>query len=210
MLGILKRDLLLILTDKQIISILILYVPLLLFLADSYVPEIMYYVILIAYTYIMLMTPFTYDVKGQSKYIMTSMPITRREFVLYKYISTFFYLALTIVYVGVYLWIINLLNLVTVDYFNLDMIVKAIPMIMIFVSIVFPSYFKFDYKIGRIIQMILFLTFFITVGNMAFTGNKGVLGLIENLQWDYIMIGAIILYILSLLLSIKIYKNRDL
>lgn len=209
MLGILKRDLTLMLSSKQRV-LLLFYIPLLLFIVESYVPEFMYFVILVAYTYLMSVIPFDYDITGKYKYIMNSLPISRLEVVLYKYITTFIYFAISIVYVGVYLWIINVLNLATVDYFNLEMILQAIPIIMIFTSIVFPVYFRFEPKIAQIVQMIIFISFFITVANISSVGEKALLNQIGFLKYINIPLVAVVMYILSLLLSIKLYKNRDL
>src|SRR5690606_40519325 len=115
MLGILKRDLLLMISSKQTIILLIFYIPLLITIVDSFVPEILYFAIIVFYTYLISTMSFSYDITGKSKYIMSSLPISRREVVLYKYISTFVYFLATVVYVGVYLWIINALNFASVD-----------------------------------------------------------------------------------------------
>lgn len=210
MLGILKRDLTLMLSSKREIFLLLFYIPLLLLIVDSYKPEFMYFVILVAYTYLLSVTPFAYDIGGKYKYIMNSLPVSRGEVVLYKYLSVFVYFIISIVYVGVYLWIINILNLATVDYFNLEVIIQAIPVVMIFASIVFPAYFRFEPKIAQIVHMVVFITFFITVGNISFTGDKGILKYLVNLQWQYTIILSIAIYLVSLLLSINLYKKRDL
>lgn len=210
MLGILKRDLTLILSSKQEIFLLLFYIPFLLFIVDSYNPEYMYFVILVAYTYLLSITPFSYDVAGKYRYIINSLPINRNEVVLYKYISTFVYFVLTIVYAGVYLWIINLLNLADVDYFNLEMILKAIPIIMIFTSIVFPAYFRFEPKIAQIVHILVFVFFFIGATNITLVGEKSFLNQIGFLKYLNIPLIAVIVYIVSLLLSIQLYKNRDL
>ena len=140
MLGTLKRDLLLMVSSKQVIILWLFYIPLLIFVVDSFVPEVLYYMIIVFYTYLASITSFSYDITGKSKYIMNSLPISRREVVLYKYLSTFIYFAITIVYAGIYLWIINALKLAHVDYFNLRAIVNAIPAVMISTSLVYPAF----------------------------------------------------------------------
>lgn len=210
MLGILKRDFLLMLSSKQTIILLIFYIPFLIIVVDSFVPEILYFAIIVFYTYLISTMSFTYDITGKSKYIISSLPISRREVVLYKYISTFVYFLATVVYVGVYLWIINSLKFVSVDYFNLKQIINALPVIMVLTSIVYPVYFRFEPKIAQIVQIFLFVFFFTAVSNTSFTGNKGILKYLGMLQWEYIMIIALAMYILSLLVSMQVYKNRDI
>lgn len=210
MLGILRKDFSLMVSSKQTMMLLLLYIPLLLFVAESFVPEHLYFMIIVFYTYIMAITSFTYDISGKSKYIVNSLPISRKEFVLYKYLSIFVYLAVTIVYAGVYLWIISTLNLANVDYFNLRGIINAVPTVMIFASIVFPAYIRFEPKIAQIIHMVVFMTFFIVCSNISYVGEEGVLKYLGILKWEQVMLVALVLYMVSLLLSIKLYENRDL
>jgi len=210
MLGILKRDISLLVSSKQTILFMIFYIPFLLFIAESFVPEYMYFMILVFYTYMMSIMSFTYDITGKSKYIMNSLPTNRKELVIYKYLSIFIYLAITIVYAGVYLWIIDTLKLADVDYFNLRGIINAIPTVMIYASIVFPAYLKFEPRIAQIINMVVFLSFFIISNNISYVGDKGALKYLGMIKWEYVMLLASTMYILSLLLSIHLYRNKDI
>ncbi|NLY76924.1 MAG: ABC-2 transporter permease [Tissierellia bacterium] len=210
MLGTLKRDLLLMVSSKQVIILWLFYIPLLIFVVDSFVPEVLYYMIIVFYTYLASITSFSYDITGKSKYIMNSLPISRREVVLYRYLSTFIYFAITIVYAGIYLWIINALKLAHVDYFNLRAIVNAIPAVMISTSLVYPAFFRFEPRIARIVHMVVFMTFFVGLSNISMTGEKGILKYVSLLKWEHVMIIALVMYILSLILSMQIYKNRDI
>ena len=210
MLGIIKRDLILIFSNKRERFFLIFYIPFLLFIVESYDPQFMYFVILVAYTYLLSIIPFAYDISGKTRYIINSLPINRKETVIYKYLSTFIYFAITIVYAGVYLWIINALKIKFVDYFNLEMIIKALPITIIFISIVFPAYFRFEPKIAQIFHMIVFIAFFITITNISIVGEKSFVKYLSFLQGKNIAFLAIVMYIISLLLSIKLYENRDL
>ncbi|HHV46732.1 MAG TPA: ABC-2 transporter permease [Tissierellia bacterium] len=210
MIGILKRDISLLISSKQMIIFMLFYIPLLLFVSESFVPEILYFMILVFYTYMMSTTSFTYDLTGKSKYVINSLPINRNELVIYKYLSIFIYFSITVVYAGVYLWIINILKLADVDYFNLRGIMNAIPTIMIYVSIVFPTFIRFEPRVAQIINIILFMTFSIISSNISYTGDKGALKYLGVLKWEYIMAIALVMYILSLLLSIHLYKNRDI
>lgn len=210
MLGIIKRDLITMFSNKRERFFMIFYIPFLLFIVDSYDPKFMYLAILVAYTYLLSIVPFSYDISGKGKYIINSLPINRKEVVFYKYISTFFYFILTIVYSGVYLWIINTLKIKSVDYFNLEMILKSLPIIMISVSIVFPAYFRFEPKIAQIVHMIVFMTFFIGMTNLSLVGDKSPIKYLGFLQGKNIVFLSLAMYIASLLLSISLYEKRDL
>jgi len=179
-------------------------------IADSFMPDILYFTIIIFYSYLMSILSFSYDITGKSKYIMNSLPVSRRELVLYKYLSTFIYFVITVVYVGVYLWIIDAFNFVSVDYFNLTQIANAFPVLMILTGIVYPVYFRFEPKIAQIIQMLVMVFFFTTTANISFTGDKGVLIYLGKLQWGHIMVIALVIYVLSFVLAVKMYDNRDI
>ena len=210
MLGLLKRDFLLMVSSKQMLIFLLFYIPFFILISESFIPEIFYFMIIVFYTYMMSIMSFSFDVTGKSKYIMNSLPISRGELILYKYLSTFVYFAASIVYAGVYLWIIDSLKLVSVDYFNLKQIANALPTVMIFISILYPVYFRFEPKIAQIIQMVVLMVFFTIIGNISFTGDKGILKYISLLQWKQFMVIAIVMYILSFILSNQLYKKRDI
>ena len=211
MLGMLKRDLTLIISDKRNRLFFLLYIPFLLFVVESYDPQWPYFIILYTYTYLMAITPFSYDITNKTSYMIHSLPISRKEMVLYKYLLTFVYLLITIVYAGVYLWIINILGIVNVDYFNLEMIKIVIPVILMSTSIIYPAYFRFEPKIAQIMHMIIFMTFFIIMVNVANLGEKSLISYINlPIISKYIIPISILLYLLSLLLAMKLYEVRDL
>lgn len=211
MLGILKRDLHLIISDKRNRIFFLLYIPFLLLIVESYDPQWPYFIILYTYTYLMAITPFSYDVTYKTSYMMSSLPISRKEMVLYKYLLTFVYFLITIVYAGIYLWIINVLGIMNVDYFNFEMIKTAIPVILISTSFVYPAYFRFEPRIAQIVHIIIFVSSFIAMINVANLADKTLISYIKlPIISKYILPISIVLYLLSLLLSMKLYETRDL
>ena len=58
--------------------------------------------------------------------------------------------------------------------------------------------------------MVVFMTFFVGLSNISMTGEKGILKYVSLLKWEHVMIIALVMYILSLILSMQIYKNRDI
>lgn len=210
MFKIIKRDLTVILSNKRERLFLLFYIPFLILIIESYEPKWLYLSILVAYTYMFSIMGMAYDMKGKGKYIMNSLPITRKEFVLYKYLSIFVYFFLTIVYSGVYLWIINKIGLKSVEYFNLKMIMEALPIVMISIAIVFPAYFRFEPRIAQIVHMIVFLTFFIGLVNLNIVGMNSIVKRIGFFEGQKKLLVATVIYILSLILSLRLYENRDL
>ncbi len=212
MLGTVKKDLIYMFSSKREKIFYLLYIPFLLLIIESYESKWIYFVIIYSYTYLTAITTIAYDNNMKFNYILNSLPITRKEVVFYKYISFFIYLGLTIVYAGVYLWIINALGIKNVDYFNLEMIIRVIPMLLISLSVVFPAYFTLGPKMAHIIHMLVFISFFVVVVNTITFSNGQVLTnkVFQFMESGKFLILAIIMYILSLFLSVKLYENKDL
>ncbi|CCQ97069.1 membrane hypothetical protein [[Clostridium] ultunense Esp] len=210
MLGIIKRDLMLLFCNKRDGFFMLFYIPFLILIIDSYDPKWLYLAIIVAYTYIISITSFYYDIDGKGRYIINSLPINGEAIVFYKYLSTFVYFIMTIVYAGVYLWIINWTGLKAVDYFNMEMVIKAIPIIMFATSIVFPAYFYFEPRIARLVHMVVFIGFFIGMANLGALGDKSLVKKIGLFQGKNMVFVPIIMFIASLLLSMKLYQSRDL
>ena len=97
---------------------------------------------------------------------MMNSPI-KKEIVIYRYLSVFVYMLISIVYVGIYLWIINKTGLINVDYFNLTMIRKAIIYIMIIISLMFPANFKFEPTLAQMINAFLYSGTIVFAYNIA-------------------------------------------
>ncbi|MDD3840643.1 MAG: ABC-2 transporter permease [Clostridia bacterium] len=203
MLGLIKKDFSVVFSSKSTIIFLLLYIPLLLFVVDSYQSDFMYMAILFFYTYMFVITPFSYDITYKTIYMMNSLPITKKETVVCRYLSVFIYFILSIVYSTVYLWIINVLGISDVDYFNLGMIKKVLPIILVSISVIFPIYLKFPYNIARIAQIMIVMVFFI------FLANPYIMNRLAPVLNVNMYIASSILYVISLLISIKLYESRD-
>ncbi|GFN35481.1 ABC-2 transporter permease [Tepidimicrobium xylanilyticum] len=209
MLAILKKDLILLFSNKREILFMIFYIPFLVFTVESYDPKILYFTIVIFFTYFMSLSSFYHDVDGKGKYILNSLPITGKRIVIYKYISIFAYFIISIVFVGGYLWIINIVGLAAVDYFNIKMIFKAIPIVMLIISTVFPVYMFFEPRIARIVN-IVFVVFIVGLMNLGYVGEKSLVKMVGILEGNSLVYLSIIVYVFSLMLSMVLYQKKDL
>ncbi|SDW89640.1 ABC-2 transporter permease [Tepidimicrobium xylanilyticum] len=210
MLAILKKDLILLFSNKREILFMIFYIPFLVFTVESYDPKILYFTIIIFFTYFMSLSSFYHDVDGKGKYILNSLPITGKRIVVYKYISIFAYFIISIVFVGGYLWIINTIGLATVDYFNIEMIFKAIPIVMLIISTVFPAYIFFEPRIARIVNMLVSVVFIVGLMNLGYVGEKSLVKMVGILEGNSPVYLCIIAYVVSLILSMVLYQKKDL
>src|SRR5699024_7055132 len=145
------KDLTLMFSNNMQKFLLLFIVPMFLIIIEAQHMDWLYFLILVSTTYMLIMTPFSFDITNKTTGMMNSFPIKRKEIVIYRYLSIFVYILIAIVYVGVYLWIINKIGLINVDYFNISMIKKAIPYIMVIISIMFPANFKLEPRLAQII-----------------------------------------------------------
>lgn len=211
MIGIIKRDLVLTFSDTKQRIFMFFMIPFLILAIDTQLMDWLYFMIVVSISYLLILIPFYYDINNKSDSMVASLPISRKEIVIYKYLGVFVYLFISIVYVGIYLWIINKIGLVDVDYFSLSMIKKAIPYIMLSMSIVFPINFTFGPRVVQIANMLIYLGMNMTVFRMAQKGIDGspsqVINLLESPGFLIISLG---IFILSMIFSIKLYENKDL
>ena len=211
MIGIIKRDLILTFSDTKQRVFIFFMIPFLILAIDTQRMDWLYFMIVVSISYLLILIPFYYDINNKSDSMVASLPISRKEIVIYKYLGVFVYLFISIVYVGIYLWIINKIGLVDVDYFSLSMIKKAIPYIMLSMSIVFPINFTFGPRVVQIANMLIYLGMNMTVFRMAQKAIDGspsqVINLLESPGFLIISLG---IFILSMIFSIKLYENKDL
>ena len=173
--------------------------------------EWLYFIIIMSVFYVLALIPLYYDMNNKSNSLIASLPITRKKIVIYKYLGVFLYLFITIVYVGIYLWIINKIGLMNVDYFNLFMIKKTIPYILISMSIVLLINFRFDMRIAQIANMIIYMGIILISFNLAQkTIDGGINQFVKFLDSSIFLILSFGIFILSMIFSIKLYENKDL
>ncbi len=98
-----------------------------------------------------------------------------------------------------------------VDYFNLFMIKKTIPYILISMSIVLLINFRFDMRIAQIANMIIYMGIILISFNLAQkTIDGGINQFVKFLDSSIFLILSFGIFILSMIFSIKLYENKDL
>ncbi len=211
MLRIINKDLTLMFSNNMQKVVMLIIVPMFLVIIEAQHMDWLYFLILVSTTYILIMTPFSFDITNKTTSMINSFPIKRKEIVIYRYLSVFVYILIAIVYAGVYLWIINKSGLINVDYFNISMIKRAIPYIMMIVSIMFPANFRFEPRLAQIINAFLYSGTIVFAFNLA-QRSIGVSSdiIVKLLGSSNFIIIAIIVYILSMILSIRLYEHKDL
>jgi hypothetical protein len=175
-----------------------------------------------AVIYLFVLYSCGFDDKSNSDIIFNSLPLKREDIVFSKYISIFFFAAFGIlcsVVVGTLGKIIGFANINR--FITLKDITIVLSIGMIFSSFFYPFYFKLGLNKMRFINVFLFmLIMFVPSFMMGFVEshleNSFVIKLISfftnipssTLQALYFITSCII-FLVSLLISMGIYKNKD-
>ena len=186
-------------------------VPLFLLIVDANHMGWLYFLILIIVGYTLIITPFSFDVSNKTIGLINSLPISRREIVINKYLSVFPYMLISVIYSGIYLWVINKTGILKVDYFNIAMIGRACLYIIFVSSLILPANFKFNARLAQLINVFFYsggIVLTINLVQMKMSSNLSFLGYLYSPLILMVVVG--IMYILSMILSIRIYENRDL
>lgn len=173
-------------------------------------------------TYMLITMAVNYDDKNKSEIVLNSLPLKRDDIVIAKYISIFAFGTVGIIcsmLIG-FIGKSASLPMFTRSISLLD-IVSVITSICILGSIFFPVYFKFGVAKMKIFTFLIFMLFFFvptTVIDYAFKNPNNILVqkfnyFINNTssltQNSLILIIALIIFLTSLMVSIRIYNNKE-
>ena len=176
----------------------------------------------IVITYLLIYYAVNYDDKNKSEIIINSLPIKREDIVIAKYISTFIYAIIGIIYATVIALIGKYIgfSIYTMSISLLD-IILVFAAVGIFASIFFPVYFKFGAIKARIFNILLFMIiFFLPVTAIDYAIKHPNNTLVQKLNYfinntssftqnSLVLIIGMIFFLVSIMISIHIYNNRE-
>lgn len=175
-----------------------------------------------AITYIFISFAANYDEKNKSEIVLNSLPLKRNDIVISKYISIFVFAIIGIIYAILIGFIGKAtgLPMFSRSISFLD-IVSVFTAVCIFSSIFFPVYFKFGYiKMNFFNVILVMLIIFVPSSVIEYaTENPNNIFVIKinyfiNNTSSFthnslaLLIGLIFFFI-SLMISIRIYKNKE-
>ncbi|MEW9095736.1 MAG: ABC-2 transporter permease [Clostridiaceae bacterium] len=161
-----------------------------------------------------------YEEKNKSSLVVASLPINRDDIVISKYLSS---LLIMIINISIFLIPFFLLNVFftaqPVEFADYAILLICISIILLTYSVYFPLYFKFGYAVVRIFP------FFVYIGGLMLPGflqkliekNNPIMKSIINIMASspakfltIFLLFSLATLLISLLLSLSVYKNRDL
>lgn len=176
----------------------------------------------VAFTYIMVQSACAYDDKNKSDILLNSLPLNRSTVVIARYLSTFIFAIVAVIYYILLTGIINMLGLPFKVYpVSLEGAVGTLFALILITGIYFPIFFKVGYIKSKIVNFILFFGVFVGAGmivpelmedrNSAFA--QKVIQFFSNQSDTQITVELfvimVLLLIISYMFSIKFYRNRE-
>lgn len=171
--------------------------------------------------YLLLAGACAYDDKNKSDILLNSLPMKRKNIVLAKYLSTFVYMI-----IGLCISAISTVALktagvsITMKLFSSNSLILCTISVVLLSAVYLPLNFKFGYVISKYIGMILFILFFCGLSSLSLVSSQqkyGIYKLLINFNNQALWIQALvitstmlIIWVGSIVSSIKIYENRDL
>ena len=163
----------------------------------------------IIFTLAIVMHIFSYDEKKSIQMLLSSLPYTRREIVSSKYISTFIYILLVIGAIVISNFFVN------EQLPNWKQFIIVIGIVVLVLSFLFPFSYQFTSKY-LLIGSFSFFGIYLLIGKFLVPNIndeiRSIIAKILEFNNTQIVIGAgimlSILYLLSWLLSIRIYEKK--
>lgn len=185
-----------------------------LFISNTAISEGQYLFIASTIAFFISISSFAYDEISQSDFIIQSLPVTRKEIVFAKYIGVIISSFIGIFYATLVFLFLSLFGLIEKDFLQMDIVV-LVPFIVLFMtSVCFPLYFKIGYRKTKIVNVLIFMSFFFLMNALIGDLDKAksiLLSFTEVSNLEIITPLVIVsLSFLSMILSLKLYTKKDL
>lgn len=168
--------------------------------------------------YMLILGACGFDDKNKSEIMFNSLPIDRTILVISKYLSS-----LVFIFMGIFLAFVsttplNFLGFIHMNkLMNLEDILSITIGISLIVCLYFPFYFKFGYQKSRYFLIAMFCLFLgfsaILINNIVKAPINFITYLNSQPNWlvtTFIVVITAIIFLVSILISIKFYINKDL
>ena len=164
--------------------------------------------------YMFINFALSYDDKNKSEIALNSLSIKRNDLVIAKYISIFAFAAIGIIYSIAIAFTGKIVGLsMFTTTITLNNIVTVLICTCIYNSILFPIYFKLGYVKSQIFTVILLFLIMIAFSNSNNIVGQKFIQFINNsssLKLNSLaLITSLIFFVISLLISIHIYNNKE-
>ncbi|NLY84992.1 MAG: ABC-2 transporter permease [Tissierellia bacterium] len=208
MFKLIRKDLLLALSNKFYLISTLLFAPLLLFFMDFQVNEKIIVIIIYGMSFFLLSLSFYYVDKLKPEVLIQSLPIRKREIVLSKYMLVFLCYLIGVIYVSILFKVAEFLGYSITANLNISIIKITLPLVIIHQSIILPISFGISDRLANSIGtgLLVFINNFYLMHDFERTSRM----LLNSSNRFSVALIVILIFVLSIIVSITIYKNKDL
>lgn len=177
---------------------------------------------IIGSTYILVTTSMAYEDKNNSDIVLNSLPLSRSEIVMTKYIEVFLF---GIVASAVFTIIASIFKALNIDIGSINISFDAIAVALFAVSLMnglyLPLFFKLGYIKSKYVNFVLFFVFFFSLQSIAGWISQGEIGGVigkigtlynsfsQNIIGLLILAAAILFAVLSYSVAVSFYRTRE-
>ncbi|KGM96329.1 hypothetical protein Z968_06780 [Clostridium novyi A str. 4552] len=157
------------------------------------------------------MMSFYEDEKSKWDIVVNSLPVQRSNIVFYKYFNMIIQITLYLVFVSIVITLGNYTTLININLFNKRVLMSILNMssiVLIFTAVVFPIYFKYGVTKMRIISILIIICIFAVIGGSGFLFSMADVRAINKII--IINLVCLTMFIVSSIISVKIYTNKDI
>jgi len=170
---------------------------------------------IVTISYMLALGASAMEEKNNNDITLISLPIKKLTIVLSKYMSIYVFAAYAILINFIISVLVNLLHISEYSYpFTLNGVLGGIAGSTLFFSITLPLVFKYGYLKSKIASYLLF--FGIIFGGAAILSTLDldkwvtfINGIPQFATIGIVAIALIILYVVSIMLSLRLYRNRE-
>lgn len=213
MINLIRKDILVSLTKwNTIIMIFLSFFYFVILDGTSVEKRLLFLAVIIPF--FIMQSSFSFDDRNKSIRMIRSLPVRPEEVIYSKYLGMVIIFAVITLVLQLILLILNILGL-NIGVISFHKLLLSGAFIMLVTSISFPVYFKLSYNKSRIFN-IIFVIFILTMLNFFFSGDMGSLYKVEkyldktNMYFVLAILVTVLIYFISSIISINLYKTRDL
>lgn len=167
-------------------------------------------------SYIFIFRIFYLDELNKCDYFFNSMPIDKEDIVYSRYIFSTFIILASLIFTYVYSKVLG--NIFETEMIILEVMLTILSVLIILVAIAMPIMFKYGYSksyvaLNLILGIIAVLSTYVSMAPKS-TGvilsDNGEVLLYNNIKFFIILGIAIVIYLISMFISTKLYTKREI
>jgi ABC-type transport system involved in multi-copper enzyme maturation permease subunit len=175
----------------------------------------------VAIAYVMILGAIQTEFKNNSDIVLLSLPLKREEVVVSKYLAIFIFSFIALVFMAAVGFVMNLTPLPwEVRLIRWQDVVITLISVMLMSAVYFPVYYKIEGKWVQVINIVVFMVLFFAPANIfsLLSDNQHsnwVNGLFQIAGQNPLVlpsigiVAALLLLVVSLLISLRIYQRKD-